>query len=376
MYWPSGPLESATTSPCVAYSMPEATGAEQARVGVPSMSLWSCSSAGSSPYETSELLLKSSVAFTPLHQQQSAMEQVCFLHSSAAGRVHPQNPFGTVEYPTCTLGADSRWTAAPMVPAVGRTGRYQESGVDSADRDASSAMDLSKATKRRTGGRRPKEECSELSPEEEEKRRLRRLRNKEAAARCRRRRLEHMCRLESEVEDLLAQREQLQEEVEALHREKFELEMILESHLPHCRLPGGGGGESSSDDGLLAAGVATTSYSSDDTNTTLSIQSVEQGSNKSSGSNSPTEGFLARPKSLGIIRFGTTPDMPMETPSKIFLFDPLRIPTGMTPVTHKEVDPIISATSGYMQCRVDDGDDRPSPPSTSSPPTSKALVTL
>lgn len=50
--------------------------------------------------------------------------------------------------------------------------------------------------KRRTGGRRPKEEEQKLPPEEEEKRRQRRLRNKEAAARCRKRRLDQMTTFE------------------------------------------------------------------------------------------------------------------------------------------------------------------------------------
>lgn len=50
-----------------------------------------------------------------------------------------------------------------------------------------------KSTKK--GGRRPKEEQMQLAPEEEEKRKQRRMRNKEAAARCRKRRLDHMTEL-------------------------------------------------------------------------------------------------------------------------------------------------------------------------------------
>ncbi|KHJ41266.1 bZIP transcription factor [Trichuris suis] len=377
MYWPSGPLDSMTSPSVSSYSISDVTGGEQTRIGLPSsMSLWSSSSTAGSSYDTSDLLLKSSIPFSHLHhQQQPAMEQSCSLHSSA-GEPEPPLAYGIAEYANHSLGVDIPWAVVSMVPAVGRRvtkGRCRESGIDSADTDGSLAMDLSKPQRKRTGGRRPKEESMELTPEEEEKRRLRRLRNKEAAARCRRRRLEHMCRLENEVEDLLAQRDQLQEEIDALHQEKTELEVALENHLPRCHLPCGGGGESPSDDGLLNVGVATTSYSSDDA--TLPMQSVRHESNKSSGSNSPTEGFLVRPKSLGIIRLGTTPDMPMETPSKIFLFDPLRIPTGMTPVTHKEVDPILNAASGYMHCRIDDEDDRPSS-SSSSASKSKALVTL
>lgn len=52
------------------------------------------------------------------------------------------------------------------------------------------------ARPRKPGGRRPKEEECKLPPEEEEKRRLRRIRNKEAAARCRKRRLDQMQTLE------------------------------------------------------------------------------------------------------------------------------------------------------------------------------------
>ncbi|VDP09119.1 unnamed protein product [Soboliphyme baturini] len=70
-------------------------------------------------------------------------------------------------------------------------------GQNSLPYDSGMMVNTGDHPKRRSGGRRPKEEQIQLSPEEEEKRRLRRLRNKEAAARCRRRRLEHMSKLQA-----------------------------------------------------------------------------------------------------------------------------------------------------------------------------------
>uniref|UniRef100_A0A915JYZ1 BZIP domain-containing protein n=1 Tax=Romanomermis culicivorax TaxID=13658 RepID=A0A915JYZ1_ROMCU len=55
---------------------------------------------------------------------------------------------------------------------------------------------VSHQPKKRSGGRKPREEETQLPPEEEERRRLRRLRNKEAAARCRKKRLDQMTTLE------------------------------------------------------------------------------------------------------------------------------------------------------------------------------------
>jgi len=83
------------------------------------------------------------------------------------------------------------------------------------------------------GGRRPKNEKN-LSPEEEERRKVRRERNKLAAARCRKRRVDHTNQLLEETDDLEQKKRSLQEEITELQSQREELEMILEAHSPHC----------------------------------------------------------------------------------------------------------------------------------------------
>uniref|UniRef100_A0A1A9W6I6 BZIP domain-containing protein n=1 Tax=Glossina brevipalpis TaxID=37001 RepID=A0A1A9W6I6_9MUSC len=86
---------------------------------------------------------------------------------------------------------------------------------------------------RRGGGRRPTN-ATNITPEEEEKRRIRRERNKLAAARCRKRRVDQTNELTDEVAQLEKKREDLQKQIENLNGTKQELEFILEAHLPTC----------------------------------------------------------------------------------------------------------------------------------------------
>merc|ERR1712108_26650 len=73
----------------------------------------------------------------------------------------------------------------------------------------------------RGGGRKPRDKEEEtLCPEEEERRRMRRERNKLAAARCRKRRVD--------------QSEALQEQIQQLQEEKNQLAFILEAHKSVC----------------------------------------------------------------------------------------------------------------------------------------------
>lgn len=84
------------------------------------------------------------------------------------------------------------------------------------------------------GGRKPKS-TSSLSPEEEEKRRVRRERNKLAAARCRKRRVDQTNTLTDLVDQLEAERGQLRMEIQELELEKKDLEYLLQSHRAHCK---------------------------------------------------------------------------------------------------------------------------------------------
>uniref|UniRef100_W8ASD2 Transcription factor kayak n=1 Tax=Ceratitis capitata TaxID=7213 RepID=W8ASD2_CERCA len=89
-------------------------------------------------------------------------------------------------------------------------------------------------TRRNQGGRRPAKSTN-MSPEEEEKRRIRRERNKLAAARCRKRRVDQTNELQTEVDRLEGIRESLQKEIEDLKVMKNGLTFALEAHRPTCQ---------------------------------------------------------------------------------------------------------------------------------------------
>jgi len=84
-------------------------------------------------------------------------------------------------------------------------------------------------------GRRVKEEDCLLDPEEEEKRRIRRERNKLAAARCRKRRVDQIETLQKDVEDWEERKRLLQEEIARLQQQREEFTFILEAHKSVCK---------------------------------------------------------------------------------------------------------------------------------------------
>ncbi|KAI5607465.1 proto-oncogene c-Fos, partial [Silurus asotus] len=85
-------------------------------------------------------------------------------------------------------------------------------------------------------GRR-KSQKEQLSPEEEERRRLRRERNKLAAAKCRNRRRQLTDSLQAETDSLEEEKVALEAEISGLMKEKEQLELLLMSHKPHCKIP-------------------------------------------------------------------------------------------------------------------------------------------
>lgn len=101
----------------------------------------------------------------------------------------------------------------------------------------SATVAIAVKTPARRGGRRPNK-ASNLSPEEQEKRCLRRERNKLAAARCRKRRVDHTNELTDEVDGLEKKKQLLQNDIKQLQLKKDELEFLLEAHRDHCRLFG------------------------------------------------------------------------------------------------------------------------------------------
>jgi len=88
----------------------------------------------------------------------------------------------------------------------------------------------------RGGGRKPASiKDEELCPEEEERRRVRRERNKMAAARCRKRRVDQTETLQIEVNGWEDKKRMLQDEIHSLQAQKEELQFILEAHKSVCK---------------------------------------------------------------------------------------------------------------------------------------------
>ncbi|XP_058977778.1 transcription factor kayak isoform X4 [Musca domestica] len=109
------------------------------------------------------------------------------------------------------------------------------SNTSSTSATTTTTKNTTTTTTRRGGGRRPTTNAS-LTPEEEEKRRVRRERNKLAAARCRKRRVDQTNELTEEVAVLEKKREELQKQIESLNNTKQELEYILEAHRTSCQI--------------------------------------------------------------------------------------------------------------------------------------------
>merc|ERR1711971_954621 len=87
----------------------------------------------------------------------------------------------------------------------------------------------------RGGGRKPRDQEEEsLCPEEEERRKMRRERNKLAAARCRKRRVDQTETLQDEVNLWENKKKALQEQIQQLQEEKTQLAFILEAHKSVC----------------------------------------------------------------------------------------------------------------------------------------------
>merc|ERR1719229_1512677 len=88
----------------------------------------------------------------------------------------------------------------------------------------------------RGGGRKSASlKDEELCPEEEERRRVRRERNKLAAARCRKRRVDQIESLQRDVEEWEERKRLLQEEIVSLQQQREEFQFILEAHRHSCR---------------------------------------------------------------------------------------------------------------------------------------------
>ncbi|KAL0819804.1 hypothetical protein ABMA28_007837 [Loxostege sticticalis] len=116
------------------------------------------------------------------------------------------------------------------------TALHVSPGPLSASGDSSSSPGLPAPKRRNMGGRRPTKTPQDMSPEEEERRKIRRERNKMAAARCRKRRLDHTNELQDETDKLEEKKRALEDELRRLGAEREQLQSVLQRHLLSCRL--------------------------------------------------------------------------------------------------------------------------------------------
>jgi len=151
--------------------------------------------------------------------QQQGTAQVVDVKPWVAASVSQNNS------PLTTLTAAARNTTQRM--SVG-------SNSDSSDSSYSSTA-ASCTSNRRSGGRR-KDDRDDIVGEDADKRLMRRERNKQAAARCRKRRLDHTMALQQEVDLWEDKKQHLQNEIRQLQKEKEELDVLLESHQSQCKM--------------------------------------------------------------------------------------------------------------------------------------------
>lgn len=98
------------------------------------------------------------------------------------------------------------------------------------------AYEESNARRSGGGGGRRKTEEDGLGPEEEDRRAMRRERNKQAAARCRKRRMDLTSTLQGEVDQWEEKVRGLKEELLQLEAQKKGLEAYLRSHKGPCKV--------------------------------------------------------------------------------------------------------------------------------------------
>ena len=197
----------------------------------------------------------------------------------------------------------------------------------------------------RRGGRRPKDDA--VSPEEEHRRRMRRERNKQAAARCRQRRVTLTNTLQAETDDLEMERSALEQEIRELQAQKEELHFLMESHRPCCRLgkenePCSGHDFSVKQEPAEEATVPERPQ--------YLTQAVPQTMPQTVPQTSAGLARQARPTSLSLVTSRTGPGVAINTPSHGLglNFDSLMEGgTGLTPVTSSAgLVPLLPTAAG------------------------------
>ncbi|KAK6638731.1 hypothetical protein RUM43_006998 [Polyplax serrata] len=217
-------------------------------------------------------------------------------------------------------------------------------------------------TRRNMGGRRPTKN-SGISPEEEERRRIRRERNKLAAARCRKRRLDHTNELQKETDGLEQKKQSLQNEIQSLQSEKEHLEFLLEAHKACCRLAGTDNPPSPPDIKPIIfidddqkviiqhenSVVAPSSQPSPPKKPMIADPATSGGNKPSRPSSLPFSSFPPKPGPTTVLEVA---GVPITTPSAgiPFNFDSLMDGgTGLTPVSGTGLTPMVPSCSSQQR---------------------------
>ena len=200
---------------------------------------------------------------------------------------------------------------------------------------SSSVMDVNKV---KIVNNRRKQEEDLMDPEEEEKRRLRRDRNRLAAAKCRKRRLDQIETLQLEVDGWEKRNKKLEDEIAALKAEKDEMAFLLAAHKSSCKLQNNFGNlpvkvepameESQVYVQVVPAPLMDTTNMMDTSSSTITATTSTQ----------VTSPKPKRPASLSIPSISTKniEGIPIDTPSNAILsFDSMLMETrtGLTPTT-------------------------------------------
>jgi hypothetical protein len=99
----------------------------------------------------------------------------------------------------------------------------------------SSSTSAAPSKPRRLPGPKSSVRTEDLTPEELRRRQRRRERNKQAAARCRQRRVDVTNLLLTETQQLEAESQKLEREIESLRKQRDQLAFVLDAHRPSCR---------------------------------------------------------------------------------------------------------------------------------------------
>lgn len=215
----------------------------------------------------------------------------------------------------------------PSVKRVKATSSYATSS-----RSASPDINDSQPMRRR----RPMHaDDANLCPEDYARVVQRRERNKQAAARCRQRRVDLIEQLQEECNSLEGANANLEQSIEQLRQQKEQLEFILQAHQPTCDMTNGGGHSVLKSQPRVVL------------NNKLPPATVAKSFANVKATDSNNNAHIARPTSLSLARPAKTDALPLVTPGTIAAVTgiPITTPSSLLP-TGLSFDLLLDEQSG------------------------------